>query len=478
MLTFIIIAAAIVVQDQTPLRTAPRESSLQQSVLYQGDVLEVRGERLGYLQVYDHTRERSGYIRASHVRTYPDEPSAAKELLPIIRFLRDTPGAEALGIGYTALFFKAAEPSAIGAEIFCSLGIFADRLAQRASARRGRVGDETIAAHLDVARSYGVIFHSFEHRDRIRICYDGEAFRRVLALPSDAEHRATAALSLTRYECSDPDLGPVQKRELEAWRADVLDKPDISKLPAYVANRIRMRRVGVWAGMAYQKARQKEPGQTEAERAIRELAGINSAELADEDSKSYAEAAIRASASRWAAGEVQSATCKVQNSECRFGSILLSTVSGKPGETCIRLTDDKQGKSPLAERCTYGVVWTNSAAVSPQANAVALAVQTLDTWRELWVFHKVDNVWKTDILPPGDSEPELGYIEFAGWSPDGTRILAAHEAKEANGKFRKSFDIIRLDTLGIEKQAESPSSLTPFYRWQDPEWKRQTLILR
>ncbi len=471
----ILIAAAIVVQEPAALRTAPRENALQQTILYQGDALEVRGQRLGYLQVYDHRRERSGYIRTSYVRTYSLEPSTAPELLSIIRFLRDTPGAEALGIGYAALFLKAADASAINAEIFDLLGGFADRLAKRASARKGRPGDEIIASHLDVAAGYGVIFQSFDRQNQIQICYEGEAFRRVLALPSDAEQRARAALALSKYECSDPNLSPVQKHSLDLWRSDVLDKVDLSKLPAFIANRIRIRRAGVWAGLAFQKARQKESGQMAADRAIQELSGVDKAELADEDNKSYTEAAIRASASRWAAGEVQSAKCKMQHGECKKGSLMIVTASGKPGETCVKLTDAH--KSVLTERCTYGIVWTNSFSVSANNTAAAIAVQTLDTWRELWVFHKIDGQWKADVIPPNINEPDLGYIEFAGWTPDSTRILAAREAW-INGKFRKSFEIIRLDTLDVEKQAESPTSLTPFHRWQDPEWKRQTLILR
>lgn len=467
----LLIAAAIVVQEPAALRTAPRDTALQQTILYQGDTLEVRGERLGYLQVYDHRRERSGYIRASYVRTYPLEPASASELLPILRFLRDTPGAEALGIGYAALFLKAADPPSINAEIFDLLGTFADRLAKRASARKGRPGDEIIASHLDVAGGYGVIFHSFDRQNQVQLCYDGEAFRRVLALPSDAEQKSRAALALSKYECSDPNLSPVQKHSLDLWRSDVLDKVDTAKLPAFIANRIRIRRAGVWAGLAFQKARQKESGQAAADRAIQELAGVDKAELAEEDAKSYTEAAIRVSASR----TVQSAKCKVQNGECKQGSLVIATAAGKPGETCVKLTD--HNRHVLTERCTYGVVWTNSFSVSPNSTAAALAVQTLDTWRELWVFHKTEGKWTADVIPPNIGDPDLGYIESAGWSPDSTRILAAREAW-INGKFRKSFEIIRLDTLDAEKQAESPTSLTPFHRWQDPEWKSQTLILR
>ena len=40
----------------------------------------------------------------------------APELLAVSRFLRETPGSEALGIAVTAAFLKAAPPEAIGAE--------------------------------------------------------------------------------------------------------------------------------------------------------------------------------------------------------------------------------------------------------------------------------------------------------------------------------------------------------------------------
>ena len=49
---------AIVLRDQTSLRAAPRDSAPQLAVLWQGEALEVRGERLDYLQVWDHVRER------------------------------------------------------------------------------------------------------------------------------------------------------------------------------------------------------------------------------------------------------------------------------------------------------------------------------------------------------------------------------------------------------------------------------------
>ncbi|HWU53508.1 MAG TPA: hypothetical protein VN153_11925, partial [Tahibacter sp.] len=89
---------AIVTQDQIALRAAPKESAPQQAMLWQGDTLEIRDARFGYLQVYDHRRERGGYVRASQVRRVSLQPERAEELLAVVRFLRDTPGSEALGL--------------------------------------------------------------------------------------------------------------------------------------------------------------------------------------------------------------------------------------------------------------------------------------------------------------------------------------------------------------------------------------------
>ena len=63
------LTVALVVQDQTPLRAAAHENAPRQTTLAPGDWLEVRGERQGYLEVYDHRRERPGYVARALVRT-------------------------------------------------------------------------------------------------------------------------------------------------------------------------------------------------------------------------------------------------------------------------------------------------------------------------------------------------------------------------------------------------------------------------
>jgi hypothetical protein len=287
-------ALAIVTQDQAALRAAPRDSAPQQAVLWAGDSLEIRGGKGDYLQVYDHRRERAGYVKAPSVRVQSLQPAAAPELLAVVRFLRDTPGSEALGIAYAAAFLKAAPAAAIDGEVFDALGAMAERLARRASApQQGKAG-AAVAAQLEVAAAYGVNMVGVERDGQQRLCYDGEAHRRVLALPATAPQKAAAALALTRHDCVAADLTPMQRFAHDNWRAEVLDRVEGDALPAVLKNRLRLRKAGVWASLAHQRARRAELGasavQQAGNRALDELAGIDKGELMESDAYAYADA--------------------------------------------------------------------------------------------------------------------------------------------------------------------------------------------
>jgi hypothetical protein len=464
-------ALAIVTQDQSVLRAAPRDSAQQQTVLSQGDTLEVRGETLDYLQVYDHRRERAGYVRASQVRRTSLTHAEAPELLAVARFVRDTPGSEATGIALIAAYIKAAPAQAIDAEPFDILGTLADRLARRASTA-SKVQEATVAAHIEVAKSYGVAFKDIERDGRIRVCYDGEAFRRVLAMSKDAQQLANAALAVTRSECIDPGMLPTARIAVDHWRAEVLDRVDATRLPEYIKNRVHARRAGAWASVAFHQARRGESVSAAATRALEELASVNKAELAEDDQHAYSEAAIRVGAVRWGA----SASAPV--GAVTTGKVAVGTSAGDSGQTCVSLVEAKRSNAkPVIVRCTYGIVWTQSASVNAAGTVVTLAVQPLDAWRELWVFKLGADGWTLDVLPPASSSPDVGYVEFAGWVPGGTHFLAARETR-VDGRPRKSFELIRIDTLSTEKKADEPSSLSTFYRWQDAAWKKQTVSLR
>lgn len=459
---------AIVVQDRTALRAEARDSATQHAVLWAGDTLEVRGERLDFLQVYDHRRERAGFVRLSSVRRMDPQPENASELFAVTRFLRDSVGDEALGIAYAAAYLQAAPAEAIGADAFDALGTLADRLARQASMNRSAAREVVFAAHLEVAAHYGIHIRSFEVGGRMQLCYDGEAFRRVLALPASAEQKARAALALTRPECVDPDLTAAQHHALDQWRIEVLDRAPREQLSELTRNRLRVRSAAVWASVAFQRTRRGEDGQEAATRALEELSRVDPRQLAESDADDYTEAAVRVGASRWAAEPVIET-----KSELRIVS-----EPGQPGQTCIALVDKTHGRAaPLLERCTFGTVWTQSARANTQGTALALAVQPLEGWRELWLFHREGDAWRVDVAPPGADSPDVGYIEFAGWVPGGKKLLAARESK-SEGRFTQSFELLDIGTLNVDKRADKPDYLSVFYRWQDPQWKRQTLSLR
>ncbi|MFC5500281.1 hypothetical protein ACFPOE_22250 [Caenimonas terrae] len=472
---------AIVTSDQAALRAAPRDSAQQQAQLWQGEVLEVRGERLDYLQVYDHRRERAGFVRASQVRRSALAPADAPELLAVLRFVQERPGSEALGIGIAAAWLQAAPAEALngsdGIAALDALGTMADRLARRASsgAALTKPQEAALSAHLDVARHYGVNFASYERDGRMTICYDGEAFRRVLAMKSVPEQRARAALALTRTECVDPNLQPLQRAQVDQWRADVLERVDAARLPGWLRNRVLMRRASVAATVAYQRTRQGLPAADVAQKALAELASVSKSELTDVDQPAYNDAAMRVNASRWAALPAVAVAAAEAGSRNPF----IVTVPGQPGETCVLLVDAKHDeKSPLARRCTYAIVWAGSASLNREGNALALAVQPLEAWRELWLFRKdARGAWDISVLPPATTNPDLGYAEFAGWVPGGKQVLVAREAR-GEGKYKRSFEVLKLASLTAERQAAEPAMLGAFNRWQDAGWKGGSVSLR
>ena len=465
------LTTAIVTTDSAVLRASPRESAPQQAQLWQGEMLEVRGERLDYLQVWDHARERGGYVKASQVRRTALAAGEAPELLAVLRFIREAPGAESLGIGIAAAWLQAApadtERGAAGADALDALGTFADRLAQRASNGIGR--QAALTAHLEVAARYGVKFASYEQEGRMRLCYEGDAFRRVLALPAAPEQMARAALALTQPECMDPALSPLQRHEWNARRAQVLERVASAALPAYVKHRGALRRASVWSTLAYENTRLGEPAQGAAERAIAELASVQKGELAEEDQAAYNDAAMRVNASRWAA--VAAVAPDVRRPH-------VVTRAGQPGETCVLLLDAKHDDAhPLARRCTYALVWPQSASVNREGNALALAVQPLEGWRELWLFRRQGAQWVIDVLPPASLQPHIGYAEFAGWVPGGRQVLVAREAR-GEGRYRRSHEVVSLESLVTQRQSPQANALGAFQRWQDPAWKRMSVAGR
>jgi hypothetical protein len=173
---------------------------------------------------------------------------------------------------------------------------------------------------------------------------------------------------------------------------------------------------------------------------------------------------VRVGASRWAALPGVPVQAR----------LTVSTQPGEPGQTCVLLGEEK---ATLARRCTWGTVWTASARMAPDGRTLALAVQPLAGWTELWLFRQQAQGWEVTVLPPAASEPGLGYVEFAGWVPRSPKMLLAREAR-IDGRVRRSFEVFNLETLATERQASTPQLLVLFGQWQDALWKSQTVSLR
>ena len=466
MILALVAALAIVVQDHASVRAAPKSSANELTTLWQGDVLEIRGESAGYLAVYNYRRERGGYLKSEAVRPVAFNAANAPELLAILRFLRDTPGSEALGISYGAAYLKAVPAPALTAEPFDAIGRMAERLADDTSGSNTHLTD--VAAHIDVIEQFGIHMRTFERNGRMQVCYDGELFRRVLSMAkATSEERAHAVLGLTRPDCIDSNIGPIQRASLDHERSELLDTIEAGDLSAMMRSRLRARRAGVWASITFEQARRREPPALAAQRALAELLAVNPNDLGYDGRSEYVDAVVRVGAIRWAAITPAPQT----------GPLTLSATAGDPGQTCVVLEDARRPpNTSLVRRCTYGIVWMASVRAIPQGPALVLAVQPLESWRELWVFHQSAGAWAIDVLSPGSDEPEEGYIEFAGLTPRTRRLLVAREVKE-HGRFQRRFEELRLDDLALVQQASAPELLPDFGRWQDVAWRRDTLVL-
>ncbi len=485
LLAALAVTVAIVVQDQTPLRAAAHENATRQTMLTAGDWLEVRGEQLGFLQVYDHRRERPGYVRSATVRSYGLDETVAPKLGALVEYLRDAHGQESLGIGYVALYLRAAPAQAVGAELFDALGTMAERLGERASLRVARAGDGSLAAELEVAESYGVHFVSTERSGVTQVCYDGEAFRRVLALGGTGPARVRAALGLTDRRCTDPGLGTTAALELTRWRSEVLDGVDLATLgpevPAYERARLRLRRSIVQSDLAVLAARAGDlpAAQKASETARQELALADRSVLADEDRLTYEEAALRSASVRWAAEPLPAPSASA--------TVDVEIGPGAPGQTCVRIRTRASPEAAPFQHCTYGLVWPSSVRVAPHDAAVVMAVELLPGWSELLVLHATPSGWTADTITPAALDPDIGYVELAGFSPDGSHLLVAREAR-ASGPLgaphtlapwiRHVYDVVGTADLHVEKEVSSLREVPASRRWETAEWRKRTLALR
>jgi len=459
--------AGLVVQD-SPLRGAPRDTASLQAQMARGEALEIRAERGDHFQVWDYRRERGGWMRKGQVLVMPRGEGASTELLSQLRLARQQWGTESLGLGLAAAYVQAATPAELagpgGAEALDAMATFAERMADRASQPAAKPTEGQLAAQMDVAARYGLKFEQFDAEEgRVQVCYDGEAFRRVLVTAASPEQRVRAALALTRPDCLNPRATPREAEARDQWRQQVLAQVDAATLAPHWKNRLLMRRASVAASLAFAQQRRGAGG--EAAPALAEFAGIVPTELTEDDQAAYADAAMRVNAARWL-GTASTAR--------DFGTVQLALQPGADGERCVEL---KEAGKLAARRCSFGQVALASASLNREGRALAMAVQPLDAWRELWLFIKDRDGWRIEVMPPAPAQPGLGVAEFAGWVPGGAQMLLAREFR-AEGKYRRSFEVVSLANLATERQSPEPALLGAFQRWSDPAWRGGSPIRR
>jgi hypothetical protein len=475
-------AAAIVQNDGVSLRSAARDSAAEHAALTQGDLLEVRGQRLDYLQVYDHRRERAGYVKATSVRPINLDATQMPHFLSVVRFLRDSSNQEALGISYAQSYLKVsggATKDPDYAEVLDAVGKMADRLAARTAKQASK--DHT-AQQIEGVGFLGVRMVSIDQHGQQRLCYDGKAYEQLLGLDVPPSYKLNATLALTQPNCIDSGLTIVQRRDLDASRLrtlDTLKESDLTALTGLERNRYRHRKAAVLASLSFATQRALNNGialgtassdamqsvKLYAAQAIENLAAVDKGELSDQDKAQYDETALRVGAIRLAA---QPAVVLPKT---------MSIVAGEPGQTCLVVD--------TARRCTYGVVWPQSLSVSPNGLMMSIAVQPTETWREVWLLRKVDNTWVVDVLPPSTEAPNLGsgvgVVEFAGWVPADTkqeaRILVARDTLEKT-KVQTRFEVLRAASLSVEARANHPQTLFAFAKFQQASWRAATLTVR
>ena len=468
-------ASALVLQDGSALRAAPKDEAPLLVPLTRGETLEVRGAQGDWLQVWDYHRERGGFVRADRLLPLPDGAAALPDLTAQLRLVRRQPGAEALGLGLAAAVIDRAPAEwlagAGGAELLDALVEVNERLADRVQGATTPAQQANAAAQAEVAARYGYALRPVALADGSqRLCAHEEPAQLLRAHPAArAEQQARAALALTRVQCLSADIPPHQLVAVQAARAQLLTGIALTDLPGTLRNRLLLRRIAVLSSLAF--AQRATDPVTPARLALADWAGLLPNELSDDDNAVLREAALRLAPVRWAV--------TVEPREQRMGTSRLVVGLGEaPGETCLRWQHSAPGDhwTDTVQRCTQAWVHTASARLSPDGTSVVLLAQPLDGWAELWRLNRDGTV---QVLPPGAAASGLGVAEFAGWAPgrEGLQLLVAREAV-VEGRALRRFEVYGPEFSQPVRWATESSPLAAFQRSVDAAWKASSPLAR
>jgi hypothetical protein len=83
-----------------------------------------------------------------------------------------------------------------------------------------------------------------------------------------------------------------------------------------------------------------------------------------------------------------------------------------------------------------------------------------------------------DVIPPANSDPDLAYVDFAGWIPGSyDKFLLAREAR-IDGRYQRSYEVFNRQNLQTETSSERLRNVALFSKWQDAQWQGISLMQR
>lgn len=446
-------STALVVPEQLPLRASPRDTAPVLTPLIRGEALEVRGQQGDWLQVWDHGRERGGFVRSGALLAVEREPAA---LLVQLRLARQQIGSEGLGLGLAAALIERADVDWLrgpqGAEMLEHLIALQERLATRVNA--AQAGSNGAALQAQVAARYGHPLRQLARADGSQwLCPAAEPAQLLRGLPgASPSQRARAALQLTAGECA---LGSLDER------LALLQNIELKELTPPLRKSLLMRRAGLQASLAYARRADEAQARSAAQAALQDWLRLNPAEFDEDDQAMLREAAIRVAPMRWLAQEPGS---------LKRGKLELQRVAGNsPGQSCLQIAQQMH--------CSHGLLLWNSLRAGPDGQSLLLAVQPLDGWTELW---RLGADGSLQVLPPAAATPGAAAIGIAEWAGvDRGQLLVAREAL-IDSKALRRFETLPGNSLHAQPQrwAGEPMLLAAFQRGAAAEWKAGSPLAR
>lgn len=445
--------SALVVPEQLPLRAAPRDAAPVLTALIRGEALEIRGQQGQFgdwLQVWDHGRERGGFVRSGALLAIERDPAA---LLVQLRLARRQVGAEGLGLGLAAALIEQADVDWLrgpqGAELLEHLIALQERLAARANS-----GSASAALQAQVAARYGHPLRQLARADGSQwLCPATEPAQLLRGLPgASAAQQARAALQLTSGECAVGSL---------VERLTLLQDIELPALTPPLRKALLMRRAGLQASLAYAARADEAAARRHAQASLADWLRLNPAELDEDDQVMLREAAIRVAPMRWLVQEAGS---------LRRGKLeVVRVAGGSAGQQCLRINEQTH--------CSHGLLLWNSLRAGPDGQSLLLAVQPLDGWTELW---RLGADGSLQVLPPAAATPGLSAIGIAEWAgSDRGQLLVAREAW-VDGKALRRFEILPGTQLHAQplRWAGEAMLLAAFQRGAAAEWKAGSPLAR